>query len=321
MCMYFMKPLLTTLVLSFLILPLFTYAQYQKPEVGPDGTISEGLVPCEGALCSTCDVVVLANTGIKWLLTLSFLFFAVLAVRAGVNLILAQGKPGALQDARQSFTNAFIGLIIILVAWILVDTLLRNLLGKDGVLSGGVIENYGPWSKVKCVEQVTPLKAVANYFGGDPAYLQELATANGGSIPPVTGAGGACSATLIGKYFPTEIGNAQCIITKESSCGATLSSVTDKMRVDGRPFSFGPMQINITVHSLSGCTPDGKILNCPAAFVGKNYSARVKDEALYAQCTAAAKNFDCNLKNGKIIKDRRGSWADWSTAGACGLLK
>jgi Type IV secretion system pilin len=189
-----MKPLLTTLILSFLILPLFTFAQY-KPAVGADGTISEGLVPCEGAFCSTCDVVVLANTGIKWLLTLSFLFFAVLAVYAGSKLIMAQGRAGALQDAKQSFTNAFIGLIIILVAWILVDTLLRNVLGKNGELSGGVIEGYGPWSKIECVEQVVPGEAVAGYFEGDAAFVQTLqnATPAGTSIQASTGcSGSAC---------------------------------------------------------------------------------------------------------------------------------
>ena len=185
-----MKPLLTTLILSFLILPLFTLAQY-KPAVGSDGTLTEGLVPCEGAFCSTCDVVVLANTGIKWLLTLSFLFFAVLAVRAGVKLVISQGNPGALSDAKQSFTNAFIGLVIIMVAWILVDTLLRNVLGKDGVLSGGVIENYGPWSKVKCVEQVTPEVAQAGYFEADAQYFAE---AGGEETGVITGGMSNCPA-------------------------------------------------------------------------------------------------------------------------------
>ena len=177
--MCYMKSLLATFILSLFILPLVTFAQY-APAVGADGTISEGLVPCEGSFCSTCDVVVLANTGIKWLLTLSFLFFAILALRAGWKLIISQGNPSALTDAKQSFTNAFIGLIIILTAWILVDTLLRNLLGKDGTLSGGEISGYGPWSQVQCIKQSTVLSPdeITPYFAGDAEYVARV-TASG----------------------------------------------------------------------------------------------------------------------------------------------
>jgi hypothetical protein len=163
-----MKPLLTTIILSFLILPLITLAQYQPP-ISEDGVITgtkNGLVPCEGAGCSTCDLVVLANTGIKTLLALSFLFFAILAVKAGVGLVVSQGNPGALTKAKESFTNAFIGLIIILVAFLIVDTLLRQIL-RGGT---GDVNGYGPWAKVQCAEQVEPgLKA--GFFGGDPEFV------------------------------------------------------------------------------------------------------------------------------------------------------
>ena len=174
-----MKPLLATFILSFFLLPLVTFAQYAPP-VGTDGTISQGLVPCEGSFCSTCHVVVLANTGIKWLLTLSFLFFAILALRAGWKLIISQGNPSALTDAKQSFTNAFIGLALILTAWILVDTLMRNLIGN-----GGVIKNYGPWAQVQCTEQTTVSQAVEPYFEADEAFVPSAVVSGGTTATPV----------------------------------------------------------------------------------------------------------------------------------------
>ncbi len=163
-----MKPFLTIIILSFLILPLITLAQY-RPPVSDEGIITgqnNGLVPCEGSFCGTCDVIILANTGIKMLLTLSFLFFAVIAVRAGFKLVISQGNSGALSEAKQGFTNAFIGLIIILVAWLIVDTFLRQLLaGGTGDVNG-----YGPWSKVQCTTQVEPGVAQEGQFDGDPEF-------------------------------------------------------------------------------------------------------------------------------------------------------
>jgi hypothetical protein len=218
-----MKPLLTTLVLSFLILPLFTFAQYKPPIA--DGVITgtdNGLVPCEGSFCSTCDVVVLANTGIKWLLTLSFLFFAILALRAGWKLIISQGNPGALSDAKQSFTNAFIGLIIILTAWIFVDTLMRQLL-KGGT---GDVNGYGPWSKVQCIDQVKPLppNEIGTYFGGDLPYIpgqpMKSYTPNsytGGPLPLCTNA--YCSVTALQNagFTAQQARIMSCIALTESS--------------------------------------------------------------------------------------------------------
>ena len=153
-----MKPLLT-LTLATLFFTQVAYAQETPTPDSPSGFIS-----CEGKSCSACDFVVLGNTAIKWLIGISFLFFAVLAVRAGIKLVTSQGNPGALQDAKSSFTNAFIGLVIILVAWLLVDTIMRQL-----VKNSGTIEGYGPWSEVRCSVQVEST-AKAGYYPGDPEF-------------------------------------------------------------------------------------------------------------------------------------------------------
>ena len=81
------------------------------------------------------------------------MIFAAMAVYAGVKMVISSGNSHALQDAKDMFTNAFIGLFIILAAWLMIDTLLRYVL-KNG--ETGNIDGYGPWSQVKCVEQATP---------------------------------------------------------------------------------------------------------------------------------------------------------------------
>ncbi len=158
-----------TLLLSFVVLVPTTLTLAQTPETQ---LAQSGFVQCEGKDCSACDLVALANSLVKWLITISFLFFAVLAVRAGVKLVISQGNPGALSDAKDAFTNAFIGLIIILIAWLIVDTLMRQLIGNNGVING-----YGPWSEVQCATQVVP-GLVPGYFSGDEEY-QERVTAAG----------------------------------------------------------------------------------------------------------------------------------------------
>lgn len=141
----------------------------------------------------------------------------------------------------------------------------------------------------------------------------------GGSRPPDLSGVAACDPALIGRHFTSPlVGSAQCIIRAESACGANMVSRTDIMRVDGRAFSFGPMQINLTVHELRGC--GATTLPCHTAFSGRNYSARVINETLYQQCAAAAQNVDCNILNGfRIYKEAGNSWRPWSTAAGCGL--
>jgi len=134
------------LVLALILLPDLVQAQ----TLG----LTESL--CEGPTCSACHFVELANRLIKWLIGIVVMLFAVLAVWAGFSLVTSGGNPSALQDAKSRFTNAFIGFLIVLSAWLIVDTLMRGIVnGTDGDITG-----YGPWSQIQCGTQsevgVTP---------------------------------------------------------------------------------------------------------------------------------------------------------------------
>ncbi len=142
----------------------------------------------------------------------------------------------------------------------------------------------------------------------------------GGLRPPDLSAPGACNINLISPHFGAQSGNAQCIIQQESTCGASMVSVTDVMSADRRAFSFGPMQINLTVHTLNDCPGYPAELRCLDAFSGRNYSARVINESLYQQCARAAQDPVCNIRNGaRIYREAGNRWTPWSTADACGL--
>ena len=96
-----------------------------------------GLSGCSGIDCSACNLVYMANGGIKWIIGFLFVVFAGIMVWAGVGLVVSQGNQSALESAKSKFTNAIIGFIIILSAWLIVDTLMRGLLGNGGRIDDG----------------------------------------------------------------------------------------------------------------------------------------------------------------------------------------
>ncbi|MFN3188495.1 MAG: M15 family metallopeptidase [Candidatus Paceibacteria bacterium] len=126
----------------------------------PTPTSAAGLAQmaqCSGTDCGTCEIIRLANGLIMWLIGFVFILFALLLMRAGIKLVTSGGNPGALQSAKDSFINALIGLIIILAAWLIVDTIMRALIGDER--SGALV-----WSEIECTAQVSPIDAVVDYI-------------------------------------------------------------------------------------------------------------------------------------------------------------
>ena len=141
------------------------------------------LAQCSGEDCSACNVVYMANGLIKWLIGITFLLFAALFAIAGVRLVMSGGNHHALDEAKSSFVNAIIGLIIILSAWLIVDTIMRALVGTEGhegqlatgVGSDGKVTGWLLWSEVTCQKQTEPDK----YTEWENPDVQEYFTESG----------------------------------------------------------------------------------------------------------------------------------------------
>jgi len=109
---------------------------------------------------------------------------------------------------------------------------------------------------------------------------------------------------LIRETFPEEPEIAVAIASAESGLDPEKPSETDLMR-DGRAFSYGLMQINLTVHKIGSS-------DCPSAFRGSDYEAVVVDEALYRACVALASDPKRNLDTARGIYDGKGGvFHDW----------
>jgi hypothetical protein len=202
------------------------------------------LAGCSGVDCSACNVVYLANGGIKWLIGILFVIFGLLMAIAGVKLVTSGGNHHALDEAKSSFTNAIIGFIIILSAWLIVDTIMRGLVGgpgREGMI-GGEASGWLFWSEVECQDQTNP--DWNDVTQEEVAFLDlpasGLSSSPGWTFVPVSGGGGQAGSgdstfTASCTRLPgpaSEIGQFNCS-TQQAKCTAEggRSTITDSGRV------------------------------------------------------------------------------------------
>ncbi len=97
-----------------------------------------GFVTCEGTGCSFCQLVSMGNTIIVWVIGILFLIFAGVLIYAGFQFLTSGGsREEQRSDAKKKITNALVGILIVIAAWLMVDTLLRVVLpGDAGEITG-----------------------------------------------------------------------------------------------------------------------------------------------------------------------------------------
>ncbi len=128
------KIFLLILGITFLLLPLLASA--------------DGLVPCGGpgeAECTACDLLVLLQNVIKFGIKMASLIVIVFVVYGGFRWILSGGNQAQIQAGHKAIMGAIIGFIIILSAWIIVNTVFWLI-----AQAGGDDEYIGTWYKIEC---------------------------------------------------------------------------------------------------------------------------------------------------------------------------
>lgn len=121
-------------VLALMFLPMLVMAQ------------DSGLIPCgyNGNLCDTSDVATFANTLIDFLIKMLGVIAVIVLVITGVQLVMSAGNESAWTAAKERFTNIVIGIVLILAAWLIVDTIMLALTGKGLGFWGSLsIGEYG----------------------------------------------------------------------------------------------------------------------------------------------------------------------------------
>lgn len=122
-----------TMVAIFAILALPIVFVYAEP-----------LVPCDGVDCQSCDFVELINRIVRWFIEIMPILCGLVVVYAGVQMVTSGGNESARSHAKSMLTNVLIGFVLLLTAWLIVDTIMKTFVDNSKV---------GPWNQIQCVEQ------------------------------------------------------------------------------------------------------------------------------------------------------------------------
>ncbi len=142
----------------------------------PGLVLAEGLVPCGGPgepVCQLCYWVDQVNLVVKWLVGIFSVVFSITLIMAGYKLVTSAGNVSAKSDAKNMITNSFIGFVIILGGWLLVDFIMKSLIDPAAPI--------GPWNQVQCVDQ--PVSGIMRIYHPTPNASRGIAnTAASGSL-------------------------------------------------------------------------------------------------------------------------------------------
>lgn len=260
---------------------------------GSSGTSSSGVyknqekIPGAG---QTSDFV----EYIKQIIRFGFAAIGILALFmlsvGAYQYLMAAGNLAKAETARETIGSALLGLVLGLTAFLILRTINPQLVNLQLSSPGG-----SPGSPGATSQTGAPGDKGTNYGNGNCVEV----------------ASGPCSPENLAGAFGSAANQASIICNYESQGNQMKASKSDLCQ-DGRSFSWGLFQVNLTVHKIGG-------LDCPSAFSGKNSSCTVTNEALYQQCVQAAQNPETNTNYAKDLYAKSG-WNDWAnTKKTCGL--
>ena len=110
-----------------------------------------GLIACGGVECQACHLVDTANNVIRFLISILGTIGVLLFIFGGFLFLTARDDTSQVDKAKGILIDVVIGFIIVLAAWLIVDTVMKNLLPSGQVQFGS--GDFGPWNEIRCVAQ------------------------------------------------------------------------------------------------------------------------------------------------------------------------
>jgi hypothetical protein len=212
----------------------------------------------------TCEFVSLINNVITFFIGMASVFAMIVFVYAGYLMVLSQGNAGQVSKAKGMFTNVLIGYVIMLSAFLIVNTIMSMLVGSSSsLLNWGQIECSYSFEAGKPTSVVINLKATTTngYDLSDAVVVDRYSTTIGGgtgpgngTCSPISNAASACYPSRL-SCFGSYATQASMICNVESRGNPTAVSGTDLCK-DGASFSGGLFQVNVLAHydKLEGCS-------------------------------------------------------------------
>jgi hypothetical protein len=300
-------------------MPLSAYAAestFFGPIVPPECNCEEVMGEGGAIVSSAADwgcVLQTVQNGMNFAISISFLILLVSIVYAGVLFMSSAANPRARESGRRVVTNAFLGIVLIMSAWLLVDFLMKILYNPATQIEG---EEFGPWNEIlgdgsepKCILPSAP-----------PPPLPAITT-NDGYADLGRGTGtGACDPALVqrgaaeGGHTLTnaEANTLACIARFESTCGARNLNY----RWGRGSSAAGPFQVlldgNSRAYENAACYQAAGVagpLNCDSGFSNGN---PIAGSPVVQRCVRAAANLNCSASAAAYILRRQGFGA-WTT--------
>ncbi len=149
--------------------------------ISPDIVMAEGIVPCSGVgdgpsgVCETCHFVQLGNNLVQWLVGAMAAIATVAIVIGGLNMATAGGDTGKISHGKELIQNALIGFVILLAAWLIIDTIMKTLVGDT-------VPGFGPWNEISCMTANQPSATVTTAPGGGTGPGGVVVAPQGGAL-------------------------------------------------------------------------------------------------------------------------------------------
>jgi len=272
---------------------------------------------CDTAMDWGC-VLIVFQAVMNVLVSLGVLAVVFFIAWAGFLMITGGSNPANRTKAKNRMLNAVIGLVVILGAYIIVDTVMKVLYNPNTALEAGT---FGPWNAIfagdesnYCLDKNDHPGLLTNgSFVDTVGEIIQPGTSNSSSGPT---AGGLCKVptnsnnpcstqNLQGTCFANQPRATEVCMLESAGGKQGILSGSDKLNSGSGPsYSVGLWQINLT--TTRGLIVDGK--DCRTAFsepctgaairVGKLGACRahVVDQSLYTKCVAAAQDGKTNSK-------------------------
>jgi hypothetical protein len=173
---------LILLVPAFLAVFVFAIALVAPVSHVEAGGFAESIVQCGGQgqpECNICDFESLIQRLMRFAIYISVLIATGLFAYAGLLMLSAGGNSGQVEKAKGIFTAVIIGFVVLLGAFLIVDTIMKAFLKG----SAGEVGDFGPWNDIVCPKNFQP---AAGEVPEDPAP----GTGGNGGVTPTPGTGG-----------------------------------------------------------------------------------------------------------------------------------
>jgi hypothetical protein len=292
------------------MLVLLVTTPYIAHAAGFFGPLIPDRCNCPGSAPDWGCVLQTFQNGMNLFVSLAVIIITIFIALAGFTYMTSSGNPEKRQLANRRILNAVIGLLIVLVAWLLVDSIMKAL--YDGNKS------FGGWNSIlaggtPCIAEIAEPSTI-------PTISSPTNGAGGTGLPPQTGTGACAPANVINaaasagiNMSSAEAQTLACIARPESACGANTSGATT---VGGKSTSAsGPWQIILgkkdACHSLT--LPACGNLNCSAAYSGGKPKSDPQSQALAQRCQAAVNNLQCSTAAADCLVKHGGYLSAWAS--------